>query len=264
MPTVELDGWKASYQDFGVGLPLVLIPGIEEYKESFLYQLRGLSDRYRVVSYDVRDASDGNCGDIEVLVQDLSNLMNTLRLTSAVIGGHSFGGLIAQQFAKTYPQRTSALLLISSFAKAPTQNNGKLLRYMGSGHRYEPESTGARLMKALGFAKPPEYNPEDHLDWVATQAAKTAPATVQARLHIAKTFDSRPWLEQLWMPLMAVVGQHDRPPFLSAAQMIQRATPDSEVEVIPDTEHFPHIQRHDLVNNSIDDFLSARLVSLID
>ena len=264
MPTLDLEGWKASYLDYGVGLPLVFIPGIEEYKESFDYQLRGLSDRYRVLAYDVREHEDGQAGDLSVLVEDLARLLDRLRLPGAVIAGHSFGSLIAQLFARTYPERTTALILISGCAKAPTQNPHTLLRYLGSGHILEPESGWERLLIRLGLRKPEEPELEEHLAWVSKQAAKTSQATLRDRLTIVRQFDSRPWLERLWMPLLLIVGQHDRPPFLSAAQLLQHLTPDSVVEVVEGAAHFPHIERHDLTNAFIDEFLAARLTSLVD
>ncbi|MCC6485683.1 MAG: alpha/beta hydrolase [Armatimonadetes bacterium] len=262
MPTLDIAGWKASYQETGVGLPMVFIPGITEYKESFEFQFRGLSDRYRVISYDVRTTSGSET--IEDLAEDLAKLLDSLRLASAVIAGHSFGGLIAQQFAYLHPERTTALVLLSTFAKAPDPSQAKLLRYMSSGHQNDPEGAMARLARFVGLGPKPVFDPDSFLDWVAMQTAKTPLSCVHSRIKMIRDFDSRPWLEQLWMPLLALVGQHDRPPFLSATQMIQRATPDSCLEVVEDTGHFPHIQRHDLVNLYIDDFLKTRLLSLVD
>lgn len=262
MPTLDIAGWKAAYQESGAGLPMVFIPGVTEYKESFDFQLRGLSDRYRIISYDVRPTGDQET--IKDLAEDLAKILDGLRLASAVIAGHCFGGLIAQQFASLYPERTTALVLISTFAKAPDPSQSKLLRYMSSAHQEDPAGALARLARFVGLAPRPEYDPDSFLDWVAMQAAKTSSQCVHSRIRMTRAFDSRPWLEQLWMPLLILVGQNDRPPFLSAAQMIQHATPDSCLEVIEGTGHFPHIQRHDLVNLYIDDFIKTRLLSLVD
>ncbi len=264
MPTLELADWKAYYQESGVGLGIVFIPGITEYKESFQFQLRGLSDRYRVISYDVRTSESGAPIGIQELSKDLGNLMDGLRVPSAVIVGHCFGGLIAQHFAMEHPDRTTALVLMSTFAKAPDQNHAKLLRYMSSGHQDDPDSAIEKLKDILGLRPPKVYDEDDHLDWVVKQSAKTSPTAIQSRINMAREFDSRPWLDQLWMPLLLLVGQHDRPAFLSAAQMMQRATPDSTLEVIDGAGHFPHIERHDLVNYYIDDFVGTRLTSLIE
>ncbi|MEI6913663.1 MAG: alpha/beta hydrolase [Armatimonadota bacterium] len=264
MPTLEIAGWKASYQESGVGLPIIFIPGITEYKESFDFQLRGLSDRYRVISYDVRSTTDAKESSIESLAQDLAGFLDSLRLASAVIAGHCFGGLIAQQFAMTWPERTTALVLMSTFAKAPDPSQAKLLRYMSSAHQNDPEGALARLAKFLGMTQPEEFDEDDFLGWVAKQSAKTPQATINARIRAIRQFDSRPWLEQLWKPLLMMVGENDRPPFLSAAQMIQRSTPDSVVEVMEGCDHFPHIARHDTTNLYIDDFIKSRLISLVE
>ena len=154
---------------------------------------------------------------------------------------------------------------MSTFAKAPDTKQGKLLRYMSSAHIGEEEGVVAGLKRMLGLAQTVVSNDEDdHFGWVAKQAAKTTSATVGERIRAIRQFDSRPWLEQVWVPLLVLVGQNDRPPFLSAAQMIQRGTPDSIVEVIEDAAHFPHIERHDLVTSYIDDFIGSRLMSMVD
>lgn len=265
MPTLEIAGWKASYQESGIGLPIVFVPGLTEYKESFQFQLRGLSDRYRVIAYDVRPASPTTPNyDIDVLTNDLGKLLDSLRIPSAVIAGHSFGGLIAQRFAHLHPERTTALVLISTFSKAPLHWQGKLLRYMSASHLDEPDSFWARLMLSMGFAKPKEYEEDDFLGWVKLQAAKTSHETVAARIKVVKQFDSRSFLDSFWMPVLLAVGQHDHAPFLAAAQMIERFAPDSLLEVIEGTGHFPHIERHDLLNYAIDDFIGSRLSALID
>lgn len=165
MPTLELAGWKATFQETGVGLPLVFIPGLTEYKESFLFQFSGLRDKYRVISYDVRA---GDNPDVLALAEDLGKLLDGLRLPSAVIAGHSFGGLIAQQFAQLHPDRTTALVLMSTFAKAPDTKQGKLLRYMSSAHIGEEEGVVAGLKRMLGLAQTVVSNDEDdHFGWVA-------------------------------------------------------------------------------------------------
>lgn len=264
MPTLDLDGWKVSYQESGVGLPLICIPGIEEYKESFLYQLRGLSDHYRVISYDLREAADGQADNADVLAEDLKKFMDSLRLSAAVVIGHCFGGLVAQRFASIYPQRTAALVLLSTFAKAPTTHPATLLRAMSSGHLNDPDSPWQRFLQKLGMYHPPEPEVDDHLLWVSRQAAKTSRETLQQRLKLVRAFDSRPYMEQIWMPTLLMVGDRDRTPFLSSAQFMEGALPEPYLEVIEGAGHFPHIERHDLVNQYLDEFLAARLTALLD
>lgn len=263
MPTLDIAGWKVSYLDSGVGLPLIFIPGLTEYKESFDYQLRGLSDRYRVISYDVRPGG-GSDYTIASLADDLTRFMDSLRISSAVIAGHCFGGLIAQEFARTHPERAAALVLISSFAKAPTHSNSKLLRMMSSGHQNDPEGWWAKLLISLGMIKKRPISHDEYLAWVSMQAAKTPADSVKERLRVVRHFDSRKWLEQLWMPTLLLVGEYEQPAFLSSAQMIQRGAPESIVEVIEESGHYPHIERHDQVNLYMDEFLHRRLMSLIE
>ena len=264
MPTLDLAGWKVSYLDEGRGLPIICLPGITEHKESFPYQLRGLSDRYRVISYDMRPANAGKDGRLKDHAEDLGRIMDALRLPSAVLLGHSFGGLVAQQFAMEHRERITAMVLISSFAKAPEHWGSALVHYMSSGHIHDPDTALGRLQMALGLKKPVPPDPESHLDWVSLQAAKTTPDTVQGRLRAMLSFDSRQALKGLWIPVLILTGQHEKAAFLSAAQFMEHTIPDSVLEVVEDTGHFPHIERFDLTNLYIDEFLGRQLTSLVD
>jgi pimeloyl-ACP methyl ester carboxylesterase len=55
--------------------------------------------------------------DMEVWTDDVAGLMDHLCLHSAHIHGTSMGGMVAQQFATKYPERTRRLIIDCSAAK---------------------------------------------------------------------------------------------------------------------------------------------------
>lgn len=74
-----------------------------------------LSDELRVLAFDFRghgQSSDTEPYTFAQIVQDIEALRQHFAGSSpAIIQGGSFGGFLAQQYALTYPQNTSYLIL---------------------------------------------------------------------------------------------------------------------------------------------------------
>jgi pimeloyl-ACP methyl ester carboxylesterase len=100
-PVIFLHGITDSWHSFEKVLPL-LPPSI--YAIAISQRGHGDSDR-PLAGYAPKD-----------FAADVAGLMKTLKLKSAVIVGHSMGGMIAQQFALDYPPLTKAVVIISSAA----------------------------------------------------------------------------------------------------------------------------------------------------
>ena len=123
------DGCVA-YQVIGDGpLPLVFIPdwvtNLEVMWEepSLARFLRRLSSFSRVVCFDKRGTgvSDPVLSDegfsTELWVDDTRTVLEAVGSDRAIMFGHGEGGRMAMLFAATFPEKTSALILLDSFAR---------------------------------------------------------------------------------------------------------------------------------------------------
>ena len=119
--------------DRGTGPVVVMIPGIQGRWEWMGPAIHEVAKRCRVLtfSYDRtpgarRQQREGN---LDRLVEQVLEVMDTAGVPNAVICGISFGGFIATRFAARFPERTNGLVLVSS----PTPHwkpNATLLKYM--------------------------------------------------------------------------------------------------------------------------------------
>jgi len=289
LPTVDIDGLRVSYCDAGIGLPVVFLPGLTGSKEWFQYQLSGLSESYRVLSYDFRLAGRQRYS-AELLAEDLAKFLSALRIHSAVIAGHSFGGLVAQQFAISYPYRVKSLLLVSTFPYLEEKSPAALLEWLVPGEvklqspirdlilrlfcrwcrqrsereHYTLAGPGKDSPDDGGWGKIPQTNPDrqEDLKFLAAHTAGLNKYTLNARLRIIQDFDSRERLAGFSMPALIVAGASDRPEILKGAQLLYEGIPDATLEVIEGAGHFCFYERHDLFNEIVDQYLSERLASL--
>lgn len=127
--------------DIGAGSPIVLIPGIQGRWEWMGPAIAEVSKRCRVLTFsydrtpgarfrnDRNGRNDRNDRNLDRLVDQVAEVMDAAGVDRAAVCGVSFGGFIATRFAARFPERVSALILVSS----PTPRwapNKTLLRYM--------------------------------------------------------------------------------------------------------------------------------------
>jgi pimeloyl-ACP methyl ester carboxylesterase len=270
LPTIRVNTTTVDYYEAGTGLPVILIPGITEFKEEFVSQFHGLSNSYRLISYDPRRglkrASDYT---LDMLVEDLRRLMSALGLHGAVICGHSFGGLVAMEFALQYPDLAKALVLVSSYASVPHIPADELVAATSSAghpfHRGIGTAFKLRIARLLGRKTAGTVAMEDEVSairTVARQAEKTSKTTIYERMKIIQKTDLRDRLPLIEMPTLVIAGAKDRAAFLSSAQQLYESIPNAALEVLEGTAHFCFLTRHDQFNTVVDDFLTSRLAEM--
>jgi pimeloyl-ACP methyl ester carboxylesterase len=105
--------------DVGTGAPVVIVPGIQGRWEWMSPTVHALSSRCRVVTFSLADEPtcggrfDPTCG-FDSYVEQVKDAMDLAGLSTAVVTGVSYGGLVAAAFAARYPQRVAGLVLVSA------------------------------------------------------------------------------------------------------------------------------------------------------
>lgn len=120
---VTLNGRETLVSDSGgEGEPLILIHALGVDRRMWQQATALLARRYRVIAYDFRGHGHAAGMDapftLQDMADDLKDLMDVLGLEQAHIAGLALGGVVAQVFARSYPQRLCKLALICTMAKA--------------------------------------------------------------------------------------------------------------------------------------------------
>ena len=83
-------------------------------------QLSGLSDRFRVVAWDAPGAGASSDPPDTFTTTDyarcLAGFLDTIRVDRAHVVGLSWGGILAQEFYRLYPERLRSLVLADTYA----------------------------------------------------------------------------------------------------------------------------------------------------
>ena len=119
--TIEGQFVRMAYMDVAVtgagnGQTVVLLHGKNFYGRYWDNTIRVLTGAgYRVIVPDQVGFGKSAKPDVhysfDLLAQNTALLLDSLHIEKAVIVGHSMGGMLAVRFARTYPQRTTRLVL---------------------------------------------------------------------------------------------------------------------------------------------------------
>ncbi len=106
---------KLFYRQFGSGKPLIILHGLLGLSDNWVSIGKILALNYNVIIPDLRNhgqSPHSSNFNYEAMAEDIVELMDDLKLKSAVIMGHSMGGKVAMQFALQNPEKTDKLIVV--------------------------------------------------------------------------------------------------------------------------------------------------------
>jgi pimeloyl-ACP methyl ester carboxylesterase len=127
-------GIKIHYVDYpGSGPALMLLPGLTANAHSFDGLIKaGLNSRCRVLAPDLRGRglSDKPATGYSMAehAEDAVGVLDSLSIASVIVGGHSFGGLLAIYLASRYADRVSKLVLFDSSSRLVNPTSLQLIK----------------------------------------------------------------------------------------------------------------------------------------
>ncbi len=111
----EVNGTKLYYETAGTGEPIVLIHGSFGDRRHWDFQFKEFGKKYKVIRYDVRGYGKSTLPNPDKAYtdsEDLNAILGFLEIKKAHVCGLSMGSVIAVDFALSYPDKCSSLLLI--------------------------------------------------------------------------------------------------------------------------------------------------------
>lgn len=106
---------KLFYRQFGNGKPIIILHGLFGLSDNWVSVGKLLAHNYRVIIPDLRNhgqSPHSNNFNYDAMTSDISELLDDLELSSAIVMGHSMGGKVAMQFALQYPEKTDKLIVV--------------------------------------------------------------------------------------------------------------------------------------------------------
>lgn len=261
---VRVRDHQCSYDFSGSGPKLTLLHSIGlSTRDGWREQTPVLEKSFSVLSHDFRGLGNSEKGTeplgVDTFVRDLKDLLNSLNHFPTTLMGVSLGGFVAQQFALTYPDLVSALVLVSTACRIHPGNEA---RRQERNRRIRASGMGAAVDHQITSHFPPEFlkrNPQI-ADWYRSHYLANNPESYINVMEDLGRFDCCEALNRIACPVLIVAGDKDttsvagREP-LESALVLHERIPSSELAVINGANHYPQIDHAKEFNSIVLQFL---------
>lgn len=260
---IRLSNVSLNVVERGAGPPLLLVHGFPLDHSMWKYQLDGLSDICRVIAPDLRGfgKSDGETDVItmEQLADDLAELLDALNVDEPItFCGLSMGGYVAWQFRLRHASRLGRLILCDTRAIADSEEAARGRRLAASAVLSEGVSGFVEGMIPKLFAPQVTRDQPEIVDELRAVMLATRPTTVAAALRgMADRRDMLDVLPQIDVPTLVVCGEHDAISPADEMRAIADAMPNAAFCEVSGAGHMAPLERPELVNGAIRDFLES-------
>lgn len=240
---------------------LVFLHGIGGCADTWRAQIAHFEDRYRVLAWSA--PGFGGAPRLEELsfanlAARLADDMRAAGIDKAVVAGHSFGGMVAQQFVRDFPQMVTGLVLVGTSPAFGNPSGDFQKQFVAD--RTRPLDEGKSMAELAAAAVPNLLGSAASADAgeIACGAmAKVPEQTYRDVVQLLTTFDLRSALPNIAVPTLLIAGEEDK---LSPPQMMERTAgyiPAARFEMIPGIGHMTQIEAPDRFNALVDGFLGA-------
>lgn len=261
-----------AYQVLGQGdFDIVFVMGWVSHLEwfwkepSFAKFLRRLASFSRLILFDKRGTglSDKVPTDqlptLEQRMDDVRAVMQAVGSERAVLCGVSEGGPMCSLFAATYPQKTTALIMIGSYARrlqthdypwGPTeQDHSKFLNTIR-------DQWGGPV--GIEARAPSKANDTEFRKWWSSYLRMGAsPGAALALTRMNAQVDIRPILRSIQVPTMVLHRSGDQCLLVDEGRYLADNIPGALFVPLPGNDHLPFVGNQDEITSAIEEFLTG-------
>jgi 3-oxoadipate enol-lactonase len=260
MPFINNQSARIYWDEQGQGLPLLLIMGLG-YPSALWHRTRPiLAQHFRTIALDNRGvgSSDVPPGpySIATMASDAAAVLDAAGVSRGHVFGVSMGGMIAQEFALQYPDRTRALILGCTSPGGP------------SAVRAEKTVTDILFARGMTFEQsrnailPYIYDaatPRDKVEEDLTFRRRCLPtqAGYMAQLQAILAWQSYDRLATIKAPTLVIHGTSDALVPQANGKLIADRIPNAKLVLIEHASHLFTTDQTDAAHRAILEFLSA-------
>jgi proline iminopeptidase len=287
---IPVGGAELYAREIGHGTPIIVLHGGPDFDHSYLLpEMDRLSDSFRLIYYDQRGrgrSADGVKPEDVTLVSDIADIEKVRQyyhLDSVVLLGHSWGTVLALEYALRYPDRVSHMILMNPAPaseadykqlrndwldkRAADMERRKAIAETAAYKEADPEAVTAYYR--IHF-KPALARSEDY-EKLITRMQASFVRQGNAGIIKARAVESRlmtetwalsgynllPKLKTVSIPTLVIYGDHDFIP-AATAEHITQAIPNARMVTLKDCGHFTYLECPVVVREQVDAFFAGR------
>ncbi len=276
--TLSINGTSLFIREMGSGSPIIIIHGGPGLNHSyFLPHLNSLATKYRLIFYDQRACGnssgslDSTQMSLSLFVEDIEEIRKSLKLGKIGILAHSWGGLVAMNYASKYSENLSALILSNSvspkFGEFEKETNQRLKLRISA----EDSILRSEILKSAEFKTGNlesytklfklSFKPSFYYSSSLEKMQLILPGDFLAKRKVLffmtkelSEYDFYDNLKIISCPVLVIHGSYDGMP-LNLSQKIHACIPNSKLIVIKNAGHFPFIDKPKKFSAVVSQFL---------
>lgn len=276
---LTLDDARIFYEVVGSGEPIIVVHGGPGLDHEYLQPgLDVLATGNTLVYYDQRGTGRSSAAltdsviSFDAFVEDIDALREALGFERVTVLGHSFGTLLALEYARRYPDRTTALILMNPVepgqrfqeetaerrARATSQEVAEEMAEIRASEAFEARDP-ATLSRFYRLAFRPLVQDSETVDALDLDLSGSTARQGQdvARL-LGTSMGTVDWWDRLSLidtPTLVLHGRYDAPP-LDMSRELAEALSVGTFEVL-DAGHFPYIEDRQGLQSAVSRFFAG-------
>jgi pimeloyl-ACP methyl ester carboxylesterase len=256
---IPVQGVRIFCEVTGEGLPLVFLHGLGSTGNVWNAQRVALGKSFQVITVDLpgsgrsdkseRQFSMGNW------VGQIAGLADALKLDRFVLIGHSMSTVLAQRFAAKYGSRLTGLVLCGAITELAQAGKESFARRAENVQKEEGMLAVADTVVAGALtAATREANPA-LAGMVREMLLANDTACYAGHCHALREASAKADQPQIKCPTLVLVGDQDAVTPLSWARAVASGIAGARLRVVPGTAHMTMIERPELFNALLVEFL---------
>jgi pimeloyl-ACP methyl ester carboxylesterase len=256
----EIAGMRVAYRRVGQGPSLVLLHGALSDSRDWRPQLGELADQFTLIAWDAPGSGQSSDPPETFGMDDwadcLAGLLDQLQVDRAHVLGLSWGGVLALELYRRYPERARSLVLADTYAgwrgslgeKACRQRVEAVLRQVD----LSPSEVVEEWMPTL-VAPGASVELREELTGIMSEYH---PAAMRPMVRSMDS-DYGDLLPKVAVPTLLLWGEADQRSPLSVAEELRDAIPSAELVVIPGAGHMSNLERPEHFNAEVRRFCAS-------
>lgn len=249
------------YREAGRGMrALMFLHGVGTDADSWTLQLAHFGALYRTIAWNMPGyggspalATPSFAGQADAL----RDLLDELGIKRVDLIGHSYGGMVAQEFAAHHQPRLRTLTL-SGTSPAFGRPDGEWQQAFVR-QRLAPLEAGKSMAelapKMVGSLIGPAAD-EAGIEIARRSVAQVPAATFAAGVRLLVTFDRRDALAQIKVPTLVLAGERDSNAAAPMMEKMAAKIPDAEYVCLQDVGHLANLENAETFNEALQLFLA--------
>jgi pimeloyl-ACP methyl ester carboxylesterase len=186
---------------------------------------------------------------LDLYTDVLRQLINILSLKSVVLGGHSLGGAVIQDYYFKFPNEVSGLLLIGTGGRLRV--SPAILKAIKNDYNNYVEN----LFAGAFYRK----TSNDILLNTKQETLKTSGDVTYSDFSICDRFDTLAKTPTIQIPCLIICGSEDSLTPVKYSEYFHKKLEFSELIIIKEAGHMVMVEKPEEVNSSIEKFIATNL-----